>query len=44
VLSNQYKLISILGRGSFGEICLGINPDTNEEVAVKLELISAAHP
>ena len=33
-----------LGSGAFGEIYTGINQQTNEEVAIKLEPIKAKHP
>ena len=33
-----------LGSGAFGEIYTGINKETNEEVAIKLEPIKAKHP
>lgn len=40
----QYRLVRKIGSGSFGDIYLGINIATGEEVAVKLEPIKARHP
>jgi casein kinase 1 len=40
----QFKLSKKLGSGAFGEIYLGVNINTNEEVAVKLEQVSTKHP
>lgn len=40
----QYKLIKKIGNGSFGDIYRALNMSTNEEVAVKLEAMKAAHP
>ena len=33
-----------LGSGAFGEIFLGINLKTNQEVAIKLEPVTTKHP
>ena len=43
-VGNKYRLGKKIGNGSFGEVFLGINIQTNEEVAVKLESISCRHP
>ncbi|KAJ1955798.1 serine/threonine protein kinase [Dispira parvispora] len=43
-IGNKYKLGRKIGSGSFGEIYLGTNVVTNEDVAVKLENIKARHP
>ncbi|RKP35725.1 kinase-like domain-containing protein [Dimargaris cristalligena] len=43
-IGNKYKLGRKIGSGSFGEIYLGTNIVTNEDVAVKLELVKAKHP
>lgn len=39
-----YKLTKKIGQGAFGEIFLGINTKTDEECAVKLELLTCPHP
>ncbi|CAN8267739.1 unnamed protein product [Cochlearia groenlandica] len=44
VVGGKYKLGRKLGSGSFGEIFLGVNVQTGEEVAVKLEPARARHP
>ena len=43
-VGGKYRLGRKIGHGSFGDIYLGINIQTNEEVAVKLEKIRASHP
>lgn len=43
-VGGRYKLTKKLGEGSFGAIFHAINIKTNEEVAVKLEHISAKIP
>lgn len=43
-IAGKYRLGGKIGNGSFGEIYLGINIQTNEEVAVKLERIDSRHP
>jgi serine/threonine protein kinase len=40
IIANKYKLIKKIGNGNFGSIYKGINIRTNENVAVKIELIS----
>ncbi len=40
----KYRLTRKLGSGSFGEVYLGVNVQTGEEVAVKLEKQSTRHP
>jgi len=37
LVQNKWKLQKKVGSGAFGEIYKGINVQTNEEVAVKLE-------
>ncbi|KAI8384763.1 kinase-like domain-containing protein [Radiomyces spectabilis] len=44
VIGSKYKLGRKIGAGSFGEIYLGTNILSGEDVAVKLENIRAAHP
>ncbi|CAK9863135.1 unnamed protein product [Sphagnum jensenii] len=43
-VGNKYKLGRKIGSGSFGEIYLGTNIQTNEEVGIKLESIKTKHP
>jgi len=43
-VGGRYRLCKKIGSGSFGEIFLGLNTQTNEEVAVKLESVSSRHP
>eukprot|EP01024_Parvocaulis_polyphysoides_P026458 TRINITY_DN240_c0_g3_i1.p5 TRINITY_DN240_c0_g3~~TRINITY_DN240_c0_g3_i1.p5 ORF type:complete len:126 (-),score=11.02 TRINITY_DN240_c0_g3_i1:52-429(-) len=43
-IAGKYRLGRKLGAGSFGEIYLGTNIQTGEEVAIKLELIKSRHP
>ena len=40
----QYRLGRKIGSGSFGDIYLGTNMTTGEEVAIKLESIRSKHP
>ncbi|KAG5400506.1 hypothetical protein IGI04_015113 [Brassica rapa subsp. trilocularis] len=44
VIGGKFKLGRKLGSGSFGELYLGINIQTGEEVAVKLEAVKTRHP
>ena len=37
VIENKYQLVKKLGEGSFGKIFSGINQNTNEKVAIKIE-------
>ncbi|GAB2219547.1 hypothetical protein Drorol1_Dr00007184 [Drosera rotundifolia] len=43
-VANKYRLGRRIGSGSFGEIYLGTNIQTNEEVAIKLESVKTKHP
>ncbi|CAD8069922.1 unnamed protein product [Paramecium sonneborni] len=43
-IGNQYKITSKLGSGSFGEVFKGVNTETNEVVAIKLESQEAQMP
>ncbi|KAK7867277.1 hypothetical protein R5R35_000258 [Gryllus longicercus] len=44
LVGRKYRLLQIIGRGSFGDIYLGINITNGEEVAMKLENIKSGHP
>ncbi|KAK1266154.1 Casein kinase I isoform delta-like [Acorus gramineus] len=43
-VGNKFRLGRKIGSGSFGEIYLGNNIQTNEEVAIKLENVKTKHP
>ncbi|XP_071741942.1 casein kinase 1-like protein 2 [Rutidosis leptorrhynchoides] len=43
-VANKFRLGRKIGSGSFGEIYLGTNIQSNEEVAIKLENIKTKHP
>eukprot|EP01018_Ginkgo_biloba_P020721 Gb_29196 [translate_table: standard] len=43
-VGNKYRMGRKIGSGSFGEIFLGTNIQTNEEVAIKLEDVKTKHP
>ncbi|GAV84925.1 Pkinase domain-containing protein [Cephalotus follicularis] len=43
-VGGKYRLGRKIGSGSFGEIYLGTNIQTNEEVAIKLENVKTKHP
>ncbi|XP_071732471.1 casein kinase 1-like protein 10 [Rutidosis leptorrhynchoides] len=43
VIGGKYKLGRKIGSGSFGELFLGVNVQSGEEVAVKLESIKTKH-
>ncbi|GER37123.1 casein kinase I [Striga asiatica] len=43
-VGSRYRLDRKIGSGSFGEIYLGTNIQTNEEVAIKLENVKTKHP
>ncbi|CAG9316509.1 unnamed protein product [Blepharisma stoltei] len=43
-VGTKYRVGRKIGSGSFGEIYLGTNTQTNEEVAIKLENIHTRHP
>ncbi|PHT45877.1 Casein kinase I isoform epsilon [Capsicum baccatum] len=43
-VGNKFRLGRKIGSGSFGEIYLGANVQTNEEVAIKLENVKTKHP
>ncbi|XP_042048488.1 casein kinase 1-like protein 10 [Salvia splendens] len=44
VVGGKFKLGRKIGCGSFGELYLGVNIQTGEEVAVKLESVRTKHP
>ncbi|RTG85727.1 casein kinase 1, alpha, partial [Schistosoma bovis] len=44
LVNDKYRLMRKIGSGSFGDIYLGVNQLTGEEVAVKMENIYAKHP
>ncbi|KAI3801086.1 hypothetical protein L1987_29187 [Smallanthus sonchifolius] len=44
VVGGKFKLGRKIGSGSFGELFLGVNIQTGEEVAVKLEPTKTKHP
>ncbi|CAH2069676.1 unnamed protein product [Thlaspi arvense] len=43
-VGNKFRMGRKIGSGSFGEIYLGTNIQTNEEVAIKLENVKTKHP
>lgn len=43
-VGNKYRLGRKIGSGSFGDIYLGTNITTGEEVAIKLECVRTRHP
>ncbi|XP_076021149.1 casein kinase I isoform X1 [Genypterus blacodes] len=43
-VGNKYRLGRKIGSGSFGDIYLGANIVTGEEVAIKLECVKTKHP
>lgn len=44
VVGGKFKLGRKIGSGSFGELYLGVNVQSGEEVAIKLESIKTKHP
>ncbi|KAL3506156.1 hypothetical protein ACH5RR_031538 [Cinchona calisaya] len=44
VIGGKFKLGRKIGSGSFGELYLGVNVQTGEEVAAKLEPLKTKHP
>jgi casein kinase 1 len=43
-IAGKYRVGSKIGNGSFGDIFIGVNSQTNEEVAIKLEEVRCSHP
>ncbi|CAN6462119.1 unnamed protein product [Victoria cruziana] len=44
VIGGKFRLGRKIGSGSFGELYLGLNLQTGEEVAIKLEPVKTKHP
>ncbi|XP_062219694.1 casein kinase 1-like [Phragmites australis] len=44
VIGGKFKLGRKIGSGSFGELYLGVNIQSGEEVAIKLESVKSRHP
>ncbi|XP_022721795.1 casein kinase 1-like protein 10 isoform X2 [Durio zibethinus] len=44
IIGGKFKLGRKIGSGSFGELYLGVNVQSGEEVAVKLESVKTKHP
>ncbi|XP_020096108.1 casein kinase 1-like isoform X2 [Ananas comosus] len=44
IIGGKFKLGRKIGGGSFGEIYLGVNIQSGEEVAIKLEPVKTKHP
>ncbi|EED11629.1 serine/threonine-protein kinase vrk, putative [Talaromyces stipitatus ATCC 10500] len=44
LVGNKYRVESKIGSGSFGDIYIGFNIISGEEVAIKLESVKAKHP
>ncbi|KAE9589734.1 putative protein kinase CK1-CK1 family [Lupinus albus] len=44
VIGGKFKLVRKIGAGSFGELYLGVNVQSGDEVAVKLEPAKTKHP
>jgi len=42
--ASNFKLVKKLGAGAFGEIFQGVNPKTNQEVAIKFENANSKNP
>lgn len=42
--ASNFKLVRKLGAGAFGEIFQGVNPKTNQEVAIKFENANSKNP
>ncbi|CRK09705.1 hypothetical protein BN1723_017182 [Verticillium longisporum] len=43
-VGNKYRIGRKIGSGSFGDIYLGTNIISGEEIAIKLESVKAKHP
>ena len=43
-VGGKFKIVKKIGSGSFGEIYEGVNLESNDPVAIKLEMINSRHP
>ena len=43
-VGGKYRVTKRLGSGAFGDIYAGVNIKTNEEVAIKLEMLDSQNP
>jgi len=43
-IANQYRITKKLGKGSFGEVFQALDLQTKDQVAIKLEPLTASHP
>ena len=44
LINGRFQLGQKLGSGAFGEVFLGVDQDTQQEVAIKMEQVKAKHP
>lgn len=44
IIGGKFKMGRKIGSGSFGELYLGVNIQTGEEVAIKMESVKTKHP
>ena len=44
MIAGKYRVGAKIGNGSFGDIFIGTNITTNEEIAIKLEKVRSKHP
>ncbi|KAK9747649.1 hypothetical protein RND81_02G005600 [Saponaria officinalis] len=44
ILGGKFRMGRKIGSGSFGELFLGVNVQTGEEVAIKMESVKTKHP
>ncbi|KAL0204987.1 hypothetical protein P9112_000294 [Eukaryota sp. TZLM1-RC] len=44
IVGDKYRVAKRIGTGSFGEVFLGTNITTGEEVAIKFETLKTSHP
>jgi casein kinase 1 epsilon len=42
-IAGEYQIMSMIGKGAFGQIWKAVNRNTGEEVAVKLEDVTTKH-
>ena len=43
-VAGKYEVSAKLGSGAFGEVHLGFEQETRQEVAIKLEMSKSKHP